>query len=107
MLQVNSRDGSLADTYLLQDEFVHASHNFGIHVWDDLLVAVGVSSCYTLQNMPMMGLLSSHVWDDFALVAGASSCHSLQQLLMMNSFTLIVYARIATAMSCDAAKAIL
>jgi hypothetical protein len=42
-LQVNTRDGSIADTYLLQDDFVHASHNFGVHLWDDLLLIVGVS----------------------------------------------------------------
>ncbi len=42
-LQVNTRDGSVADTYLLQDDFVHLSHNFGVHLWDDLLLIVGVS----------------------------------------------------------------
>ena len=42
-LQVNTRDGSVADTHLLQDDFVHLSHNFGVHLWDDLLLIVGVS----------------------------------------------------------------
>lgn len=42
-MQINIRDGSVADVYLLEDEFVHTSHNFGIHMWDDLLLVVGVS----------------------------------------------------------------
>ena len=42
-MQVNIRDGSVADVYLLEDDFVHTSHNFGIHLWDDLLLVVGVS----------------------------------------------------------------
>ena len=46
-LQVNIEDGSVADTYLLQDDFVHASHNFGVHLWDDLLLIVGVSRCWS------------------------------------------------------------
>lgn len=41
-MQVNIRDGSVADAYLLEDDFVHTSHNFGIHLWDDLLLVVGV-----------------------------------------------------------------
>lgn len=41
-VQVNIKDGSVADAYLLEDDFVHTSHNFGIHVWDDLLLLVGV-----------------------------------------------------------------
>lgn len=41
-VQVNIRDGSVADAFLLEDDFVHASHNFGIHLWDDLLLVVGV-----------------------------------------------------------------
>ena len=41
-VQVNIRDGSVADAFLLEDDFVHASHNFGIHLWDDLLLIVGV-----------------------------------------------------------------
>ena len=41
-MQVNIRDGSVADAYLLEDDFVHISHNFGIHLWDDLLLVVGV-----------------------------------------------------------------
>ena len=41
-MQVNIRDGSVADAYLLEDDFVHASHNFGIHLWDNLLLIVGV-----------------------------------------------------------------
>lgn len=44
-VQVNIRDGSVADVYLLEDEFVHTSHNFGIHLWDNLLLVVGVSCC--------------------------------------------------------------
>ena len=50
-LQVNIQDGSVADTYLLQDDFVHASHNFGIHLWDDLLLVVGVSRCWSISAM--------------------------------------------------------
>lgn len=42
-MQVNIRDGSVADVYLLEDDFVHTSHNFGIHLWDNLLLVVGVS----------------------------------------------------------------
>ena len=41
-MQVNIRDGSVADAYLLEDDFVHASHNFGIHSWENLLLIVGV-----------------------------------------------------------------
>ena len=51
-LQVNIQDGSVADTYLLQDDFVHASHNFGIHLWDDLLLVVGVSRCWSFSDVP-------------------------------------------------------
>lgn len=49
-LQVNARDGTIADTYLLQDDFVHANHNFGIHMWDDLLLVVGVR-CLTRRQL--------------------------------------------------------
>lgn len=42
MLQVNMRTGQLADEYILEDDFVHVSHNFGIHLWDDLLLVLGV-----------------------------------------------------------------
>ena len=41
--QVNMRNGSVADEYVLEDDFVHVSHNFGIHLWGDLLVVLGVS----------------------------------------------------------------
>ena len=42
-VQVNLRNGSVADEYILEDDFVHVSHNFGIHLWRDLLVVLGVS----------------------------------------------------------------
>lgn len=54
LVLVNTRDGSVADTYLLQDDFVHLSHNFGVHLWDDLLLVVGVrqQTLYVLQVLP-------------------------------------------------------
>lgn len=55
-VQVNIRDGSVADAFLLEDDFVHASHNFGIHLWDDLLLVVGVRP--SLQITALMGCVS-------------------------------------------------
>ncbi|KAL3136500.1 hypothetical protein ABBQ38_005752 [Trebouxia sp. C0009 RCD-2024] len=54
LMLVNIRDGSVADVYLLEDEFVHTSHNFGIHLWDNLLLVVGVRQqiLYVLQVLP-------------------------------------------------------
>lgn len=60
VMQVNIRDGSVADAYLLEDDFVHASHNFGIHLWDDLLLIVGVRNqlCSKASNDCMIQWLS-------------------------------------------------
>ncbi|KAL0035680.1 hypothetical protein WJX79_007959 [Trebouxia sp. C0005] len=54
LVLVKTTDGSITDTYLLQDDFVHLSHNFGVYLWDDLLLIVGVrqQTLYILQVLP-------------------------------------------------------
>ena len=42
-LQIQLQTGELLDTFTISDDFVHLSHNGGIHLYDDVLVVLAVS----------------------------------------------------------------
>ena len=43
LLQIRVSDGSVADTYMIQDDFVHLNHSNAPHLYEDRLVILGVS----------------------------------------------------------------
>ena len=43
LLQIRVSDGRVADTYMIQDDFVHLNHSNAPHLYEDRLVILGVS----------------------------------------------------------------
>ena len=77
LLQIRVSDGTVADAYTIQNDFVHLNHSNAPHLYEDRLVTLGVSH---LQHKNL-GRTSSNACFFFLLV-GQQSYRSVLLMLL-------------------------
>ena len=61
LLQIRVSDGTVADAYTIQDDFVHLNHSNAPHLYEDRLVTLGVSHLQHNFGMRLFKCMHTHL----------------------------------------------